>query len=635
MGQEAKLNSTDCADLQGIVNAISQIQSVVEYDLNGTVVHANDNFLRSMGFSLSEVVGKPHSMLVDDSYKRSSEYGSLWHNLSRGQADTVEYRRFSKANEECWVSASFVVIADEQGRPGSVLELATDITAIKNASHLKAALNAVNTHVMVADNDMKIVYANKAMLDMFRKRENVLKSQIPSLDVNSIVGASIDEFHTNPSHQHQLIENLSSPFETTLEIEHLKFALTTSPMTDSAGKRVGTVMEWQDRTEESEVESEVQAVLSNIAIGDLTKKIEGNYDGFFGNLKTYINATVEKLIEVVQQIKDVSDSVATGSDEICQGNANLSQRTEEQASSLEETASSMEQMTSTVQANAENAREADSLAQGAKDKAEHGGRVVSQAVTAMTEINGSSKRIADIISVIDEIAFQTNLLALNASVEAARAGEQGRGFAVVASEVRNLAGRSATAAKEIKDLIEDSVNKVEQGSKLVDESGTTLEEIISAVQKVTSIVGEISSASVEQASGIEEVNKAITLMDDMTQQNAALVEEAAAASEAMGDQAAELKRQIGFFSVADSKPAYRASAPEPVREEKPREWKKPEPIEPPKARELPAKAEIPKPTRQARTAEPAKSFEPVKPATAPAPSMEHDANEPGNEWEEF
>lgn len=635
MGQEAKLKSTDCGDLQGIVNAISQIQSVVEYDLDGTIVHANDNFLRSMGFGLNEVVGQPHSMLVDENYRRSSEYTSLWHNLGKGQADTIEYRRFSKSNEESWVSASFTIILDEQGRPSRILELAADITAIKNASHLKAALNAVNTQVMVADNDMKIVYANKAMLDMLKKRQSILKSQNSSLDVNSIIGASIDEFQTNPSHQRQLVEDLSSPFETSLEIEQLKFALTTSPMTDSIGKRVGTVVEWQDRTEESEVEGEVQAVLSNIAIGDLTKKIEGNYDGFFGNLKTYINATVEKLIEVVQQIKDVSDSVATGSDEICQGNANLSQRTEEQASSLEETASSMEQMTSTVQANAENAREADSLAQGAKDKAEHGGRVVSQAVTAMTEINGSSKRIADIISVIDEIAFQTNLLALNASVEAARAGEQGRGFAVVASEVRNLAGRSATAAKEIKDLIEDSVNKVEQGSKLVDESGTTLEEIISAVQKVTSIVGEISSASVEQASGIEEVNKAITLMDDMTQQNAALVEEAAAASEAMGDQATELKRQIGFFSVGDGKPGYKASTPDPVVKEKPREWKKPEPVERPKVREIPAKAEFSKPREQAKTVDTPKSFEPVKPASTPAPSMGHDAADTGNEWEEF
>ncbi len=290
-------------------------------------------------------------------------------------------------------------------------------------------------------------------------------------------------------------------------------------------------------------------VLSALSMGDLSQKIEREYQGSFEKLKHDANATIEKLHEVVTDIRHSSDSVATGADELAQGNLNLSQRTEEQASSLEETASSMEEMTSSVNQNASNAVKADDLAKNAREKAEHGGEVVNKAVNAMAEINQASERIADIISVIDEIAFQTNLLALNASVEAARAGEQGRGFAVVASEVRNLAGRSATAAKEIKDLIEDSVNKVSEGSKLVDESGKVLEEIVSSVQQVTSIVGDISVASGQQASGIAEVNASISQMDEMTQQNAALVEEAAAASESMGDQAQELAKLIGFFST--------------------------------------------------------------------------------------
>lgn len=293
-------------------------------------------------------------------------------------------------------------------------------------------------------------------------------------------------------------------------------------------------------------------VLSALSKGDLSQKIEREYQGSFEQLKTDANATIERLREVVMDIRQSSDSVATGSDELAQGNLNLSQRTEEQASSLQETASSMEEMTSSVHQNASNAVKADDLAKNAREKAEHGGEVVNKAVNAMAEINQASERIADIISVIDEIAFQTNLLALNASVEAARAGEQGRGFAVVASEVRNLAGRSATAAKEIKDLIEDSVSKVSEGTKLVDESGKVLEEIVSSVQQVTSIVGDISVASGEQASGIAEVNASISQMDEMTQQNAALVEQAAAASESMGDQAQELAKLIGFFS-ADSR----------------------------------------------------------------------------------
>jgi methyl-accepting chemotaxis protein len=244
--------------------------------------------------------------------------------------------------------------------------------------------------------------------------------------------------------------------------------------------------------------------------------------------------------------------VQQGAEEISKGNTNLSQRTEEQASSLEETASSMEEMTSTVKQTADNAGQANQLAMAARQQAEKGGSVVGAAVTAMSGINAASKKIADIIGVIDEIAFQTNLLALNAAVEAARAGEQGRGFAVVATEVRNLAGRSATAAKEIKALIQDSVARVDEGSKLVDESGQTLEEIVGAVKKVTDIVAEIAAASREQSSGIEQVNKAVMQMDTTTQQNAALVEEAAAASQAIVEQAQALNSLVSRYNVGDN-----------------------------------------------------------------------------------
>jgi methyl-accepting chemotaxis protein len=258
--------------------------------------------------------------------------------------------------------------------------------------------------------------------------------------------------------------------------------------------------------------------------------------------------------------------VRTAAEEISRGNADLSQRTEEQASSLEETASSMEEMNSTVKNNADNASEANQLASAAREQAERGGSVVGAAVAAMGEINASSKRIADIISVIDEIAFQTNLLALNAAVEAARAGEQGRGFAVVASEVRNLASRSAEAAKEIKTLIQDSVGKVTEGTKLVDQSGKALAEIVVRVKKVTDVMGEIASSSRDQASGIEQVSKAITMMDDVTQQNAALVEEASAAAQALTEQAASLTQLIARYRVGEgtSEKAPRAAATPPT-----------------------------------------------------------------------
>ena len=296
--------------------------------------------------------------------------------------------------------------------------------------------------------------------------------------------------------------------------------------------------------------SDMERIARSLAGGDLKIRFDNaeNATGVYAAMRDM----VDNLRDIVAKVQHATDEVANGSGEIAQGNSDLSQRTEEQASSLEETASSMEELTSTVKQNADNARQANQLAAGARGEAEKGGEVVSQAVTAMSEINASSKKIADIIGVIDEIAFQTNLLALNAAVEAARAGEQGRGFAVVAQEVRKLAQRSADSAKEISELIKDSVTKVEEGSKLVDASGAALDEILQAVKNVTDVVSEIAAASAEQTTGIEQVNKAITQMDEVTQQNAALVEEAAAASKSLEEQAANMRQVISFFKVDES-----------------------------------------------------------------------------------
>lgn len=288
-----------------------------------------------------------------------------------------------------------------------------------------------------------------------------------------------------------------------------------------------------------------------LADGDLTTRIYNDYEGTFNDLKNYSNQTAEKLSFMIQDIQRAADTINTASAEIAQGNADLSSRTEEQASSLEQTSASMEELTGTVKLNADNASQANALASKAAEVAVDGGELIQQVVQTMASINESARKIADIIGVIDGIAFQTNILALNAAVEAARAGEQGRGFAVVASEVRSLAQRSANAAKDIKALISDSVTKIESGNSLVGKSGDTMKEIVIAIKRVNDIMAEIASASNEQALGIDEISKAVVQMDEMTQQNAALVEEAAAAAESMQSQAQQLSDSVASFRVDD------------------------------------------------------------------------------------
>jgi methyl-accepting chemotaxis protein len=305
------------------------------------------------------------------------------------------------------------------------------------------------------------------------------------------------------------------------------------------------------------------AVAQSVASGNLVNEFHIGGDNEVGQMLRALKTMNDSLRSIVGDVRESIENISSATRDIAHGNADVSSRLESQASNLEETASSMEELTSTVRQNADNARQANDLVQGAADAATKGGSVVSQVVSTMGEINEGSRKIVDIIAVIDGIAFQTNILALNAAVEAARAGEQGRGFAVVASEVRNLAQRSASAAKEIKDLINRSVERVESGNQLADQAGLAMNEIQNSVRRITAIMSEIATASAEQGAGIEQINQAVTQMDDMTQQNAALVEETAAASSSLEEQASSLVKAMSIFVLGNEKAAARGPATAP------------------------------------------------------------------------
>lgn len=466
-------------------------------------------------------------------------------------------------------------------------------------SRVKQALDATSSNVMVADVNRNIVYMNKAVINMLRAAETDIRAVLPNFAVDKTLGSNMDIFHKNPTHQMKLLETLTTAYTTNIVVGKRHFRLVASPIFRTDGTRLGSVVEWLDRTQEVAVETEVSnvvkaagegnfkariptegksgffltlaeglnalmqtsdvglgevnRVLGAIAKGDLTEKITADYFGTFGELKDYCNSTTENLSDIIGDIRSAAETIFTASSEIAQGNTDLSSRTEQQAANLEETASSMEELTSTVKLNADNAKQANVLAEQASNVAIDGGTLINEVVMTMSSINESSQKIADIIGVIDGIAFQTNILALNAAVEAARAGDQGRGFAVVASEVRTLAQRSANAAKDIKGLISDSVKKIENGNVLVGKSGETMQEIVTAIKRVNDIMSEIAAASAEQSSGIEEVSTAVSQMDEMTQQNAALVEEAAAAAESLQSQADQLNRSVSKFRLDDNR----------------------------------------------------------------------------------
>jgi methyl-accepting chemotaxis protein len=494
---------------------------------------------------------------------------------------------------------------DEIGEIAKATDVFKDSIAEKVINlRVRTALDVSRSRVMLTDANYNVIYANGALQQMLREAESEIRKAMPSFDGSKLMGMNLEAFHRSPA-----LDSLTGTYEARFDIGSQKFMIVATAVLGKDGKRNGAVIEWRNETVEKAIEEEVDGVvkaaidgdftqriplegkagfmlnlstamnglcenvaetmndfaelMSTMADGDLVRRITADYHGVFGKLKDDANRMADRLTETLSEIKSVGREVANAAAEISTSTTDLSQRTEEQAASLEQTSASMEEMSATVKKNAENALQANQLTSGSRDIADRGGQVVAKAVDAMARIEDSSRKISDIIGVIDEIARQTNLLALNAAVEAARAGDAGRGFAVVASEVRSLAQRSSQAAKDIKDLITSSSNQVQEGVGLVNQTGTSLTEILGSIKQVADIVAEIASASGEQSTGIDQINKALNQMDEVTQQNSALVEENAASAKTLEHQSEQMNEKVAFFRLDHHAESHAVKAPVP------------------------------------------------------------------------
>ncbi|WP_024850423.1 methyl-accepting chemotaxis protein [Hydrogenovibrio kuenenii] len=468
---------------------------------------------------------------------------------------------------------------------------------VDKARQMQLVLDKTNSNVMMADKNYNITYMNERLKSLFEEKYDQIKSEFPNFDVKTLIGSNIDIFHKHPEHNRAMLDKMTDEMKANISINGLSFELHVMAMNDRTGERIGTIVEWVDRTQDVIIIQEVKhtidlmksgildqridvskisgvtrevsesinelidaletpinqaiKVATDMAEGTLNHHIETKAHGRFALLQDALNVAVDNLGSLIGQTKNAINSVKGSALEISNSSIELNDRTQQQAASIEETAASMEQMTSTVKQNADNAMEASRVTKDSARQAGNGVSVMESAIEAMEQIHASSHKINDIIGLIDNIAFQTNLLALNAAVEAARAGEHGRGFAVVAGEVRSLAGKSADAAKDIRKLIEDTVQKVSEGTQNVKNSGDSLTEIVDSIHKVNHIIEEIAASSHEQSEGVDQVNLAITNIDGAVQQNAALVEESTATSEQLGNMAEAMDHTISAFSIGD------------------------------------------------------------------------------------
>lgn len=538
------------ADAKAILAALSSSQAIIEFTLDGKIITANENFCRALGYQLSEIQGRHHSMFCDPTYVASQEYKQFWASLAAGRFDAREYKRISKTGQDVWIQASYNPVFSG-GKPYKVVKFATDITAAK----LKAAEDAGK---LAAVSRAQAVIEFTTTGEILTANDNFLKTLGYSL--GEIQGKHHAMFcepaYTQSADYQRFWQKLAGGEFVAEEFKRIGkggkvvwIQASYNPIFDMNGKVFKVVKFATDITERVRSVDDVAAGLTALADGDLTVRIDHPLLPGLDRLRVDFNNSLDKLQATMSTVGENTNAIAAGSRQIQSASDDLAKRTEQQAAAVEETAAALEEITQTVSDSSKRAEEAGSLVARTKAGAEKSGEVVKSAINAMGQIEASSREISNIIGVIDDIAFQTNLLALNAGVEAARAGEAGKGFAVVAQEVRELAQRSANAAKEIKALITTSGEQVRNGVSLVGQTGKALEQIVTEVQDINLNVIAIVEASREQATGLQEINKAVNAMDQNTQHNAAMVEETTAASHSLAREAETLRNLVAQFRI--------------------------------------------------------------------------------------
>jgi methyl-accepting chemotaxis protein len=555
-------------DARAVLAAVGKSQAIIEFDMTGKILTANENFCQALGYQLSEIVGQHHRVFVDPAEASAPAYGEFWRNLAAGKFDSRQYKRIAKGGREIWIEASYNPVF-RRGKPYKVVKFATDITAQK----LKSAEDAGKLDAL---SRAQAVIEFTPHGDILTANENFLNTL--SYSLGEVLGKHHSMFcereYTSSDDYRRFWQRLAGGEFVADEFlrvgkggKKVYIQASYNPIFDMNGKVFKVVKFATDVTARVNNVDQLAGALQALSDGDLTQSIATPFISTLEKLRVDFNGTTAKLRSVMQSVAENASAIAAGAEQIRSASDDLSKRTEQQAASVEETAAALEEITTTVADSSHRAQEAGLLVEKTRDNAERSGTVVRNAVDAMGKIESSSAEIGNIIGVIDEIAFQTNLLALNAGVEAARAGDAGKGFAVVAQEVRELAQRSAKAAKEIKDLINASNEHVKRGVNLVGETGKSLEEIVGQVQQVNANVSAIVTGSKEQSTGLKEINTAVNTMDQGTQQNAAMVEEATAAAHSLAreaDSLFQLVRQFNIGTAPASQNTHR-SAPAPVR----------------------------------------------------------------------